>query len=399
MARPPLEIGTAGNMKTVEVVKKDKKKVYRTRANFRDADGETRKVERWGKSKADAERRMKTALKERSHSEVGEELTEESTIAALLPTWWKLKQVEVDDLSDGTKASYEDIMTRILIPGLGGVRIREVTTKKLDVWLLQEQLDRPAQADLSRTILRQSFDLAVRWDLCKANPARSVAKFKKKVNDPRGLTTEELTRWRDQLRNVRQNLWIADAAEVQLGMGLRIGEVLAIKVDALNLDHPEGPRVNVWATVITPNGKPHSWQAHTKDGPKGRRTVIVPDWVAEILGRRALLAGPSGLVLATRNDTLLSPRNFREAWRRERRRAGMDWLRPHNLRKTALTKVSTVYGNETASKFADHKTVAITEAHYIEATENVGPDVRPALEELAPPAPERHLTLVEKAAS
>lgn len=381
MARPPLEIGTAGKMATVTV----EKGKHRARVYYRDSDGITRLVERSGVSAAAAERKLKAALKERVYSASTETLSGESSIEKLLTAWWDLKLEQQGRLSVGTKANYSDVMQRIIMPGIGGVRIREATTKRLDTWLLTEQRLRPSQADIARTILRQAFDLAARWDLCAANPARSVSRFERPVKTPRALTTEELTRWRAQLQTMRQNTWLADLVEVQLALALRVGEALALKVDALDLDNPAGPRVHIRATVITPTGAPHSFQNHTKDGPDGRRTVIAPEWAADILRRRAQILG-IGLLFPTRNGTLISPGNLRDAWRRERKIADLDWLVPHDLRKTALTQIASVYGNEIASKFADHKSLGVTEKHYLEAGENIGPDVRTALDALAPGA-------------
>jgi len=41
-------------------------------------------------------------------------------------------------------------------------------------------------------------------------------------------------------------------------------------------------------------------------------------------------------------------------------------------------------GEEVAQRMPDHKDIATTRAHYIEAGENIGPDARSALNQLAP---------------
>ncbi len=86
---------------------------------------------------------------------------------------------------------------------------------------------------------------------------------------------------------MRQSSYLADAFETQLGLGARIGEVLALTVADLDLDQ-EQPLVNISATLITPNGGTLSRQPHTKKGAGGRRVVVVPAWVADILRNRAL---------------------------------------------------------------------------------------------------------------
>jgi hypothetical protein len=104
--------------------------------------------------------------------------------------------------------------------------------------------------------------------------------------------------------------------EVQLGLAGRIGEILSLTVDDLNLDHEDSPRVHTGSTVIVPNGQRPQVRLHTKDGPDGRCTVIVHDSVAEILRNRALLAGTSRGRFESRNGTLLKPHNVRESWRK-----------------------------------------------------------------------------------
>ena len=389
MGRPRLALRTAGTIKTYGV-----KPNFRARCLYRDPDGVNRPIERSGRSKGAAEAALKKAIKERTERNGGADLNGDTTVDALLTRWWAWK-LETSDpkLSAGTQASYEDIMSRIIVPGMGQVRLHEVSTGLADDWLISERTQRRAQSELARTILNQAFAFATRRDAISGNPFSSVSKPRKKSPVPRALTVEELAALRDAVRSMRQNLWLADIFEVQLGVAGRIGEILALTVADLDLKNPESPRVRIAATVITPTGQKHSRQPHTKDGADGRRTVIVPAWVAEILKRRALLAGPSGLIFQTRNDTLLSPRNVRSSWRNIREQAGLGWVTPHNLRKTAVTKVNSVFGLEIASAFVEHKTSEVMKKHYVEVIEAAGPDVRSALDELAPRG---HLTLVKR---
>jgi integrase len=232
--------------------------------------------------------------------------------------------------------------------------------------------------------LKQAFDLATQRGLVAGNPLSAVSKLQKKDPIPRAINSQELAALRDAVRGMRQNTWLADVFETQLVLALRIGEALAITVDDLDLDNPLGPYVRIAATVITPHGQKFSRQNHTKDGQGAGRTLPAPTWIAEILRHRALLAGPSRLLFATRNDTLLDPHNVRESWRNIRDSVGLTWLTPPHLRKTSLTKIAEVFDDETAAKFVDHKSVTVTRRHYLQRSETIGPDVRPALDELAP---------------
>jgi integrase len=392
MGRPPLEIGTAGEISYSGVKPK-----VRARCRYRGADGITISVERTGATKAKAKTALNAAIKIRKNSGDGV-LNGTSTIAELMGAWWAWKR-ETSKLSAGSEANYADVVNRIIVPGLGKVRLHEATTGRMDDWLIGERRKRVGQAEIARTLLNQAFAFAAQRDAVSGNPISDVSKPKRVTPAPRALTVTELETLRDAVRGMRQNTWLADLFETQLVVAGRIGEVLALKTENLDLDHldddgqPE-PQVQIVATVITPTGVKHSRQLHTKDGIDGKRTVTVPDWVAAILRNRALLAGPSGLVFATRNDTLLDPHNVRESWRNIRRGAGLGWMTPHHLRKTALSRIAKVFDIETAALFADHKGIAVTERHYIEKVAAVGPDVRSAFTELAP---KPHLRLVEKA--
>lgn len=200
------------------------------------------------------------------------------------------------------------------------------------------------------------------------------------------MTTDDLVRLRDAVRGMRQNIWLRDIFEVQLGVAGRLGEILALTVNDLDLDNADGPHVLIAATVVCPAGQKFFRQPHTKDGPEGRRLVIVPDWVADILRRRAPMAAEleSGLIFCTRNQTLLDPHNVRGSWRNIRKAADLVWMTPHHLRKTALSKVESVFGLAITSEFADHKTTEVTRIHYVEKIQKAGPDVRRALNMLAP---------------
>ncbi|TFB48911.1 site-specific integrase [Cryobacterium tagatosivorans] len=349
-------------------------------------------MERTGPTRAAAKVLLLAAVKMRATSGDAD-LNGETTIETLMRTWWPWK-LETSKLSEGTKGNYADVINRIIIPGLGAVKLHEATTGRMDRWLVKERRTRAGQAEIARTLLNQAFAFAAQRDAIAGNPVANVSRPIATKPVPRALTTDELVALRDAVRGMRQNTWLADAFEAQLGLAGRIGEIAALTVEDLDLDHPVSPRVHIVATVITPNGQKHSRQLHTKDGEAGRRTVIIHDWLVAILRNRARLAGPSGLLFASRNETLLDPHNMRESWRNIRDAAGLGWMTPHHLRKTALSRIAEVFGLEAASAFVDHKGTDVTTRHYIEKVLVAGPDVRTAFDGLSPKS---HLRLVEKA--
>jgi integrase len=369
--RPPLSIGTYGTIST------QKRGIsWRASCLFRDSDGITRPIERNRKTKADAERALKVAIRDHETAARVGELSGESTIAQLMEVFWAWK-LATKKLAAGSKTNYADVITRIIVPGLGAIRLREATTGRLDTWYLRERETRRAQAELAKTLLNQAFKLAARRDALPYNPMSGLSVPDEDRTPVRALTDQELETMRNAVRTMRQNTWLPDIFETQYTLGLRIGEVLALTVDDLDLHNEDGPIVHINSTVITPTGKPER-QPHTKDGPAGRRPVVAPDWVAELLDVRALAAGTNGLLFPSRNGTLLDPHNVRESWRNIRAQVGLEWVTPHHLRKTAAARVEAMFGEEITSVFLGHKSVDVTRKYYIPAKPKIAPDVRRA---------------------
>ncbi|MGH3426826.1 MAG: hypothetical protein ACRDQZ_04560 [Mycobacteriales bacterium] len=90
MPRPPMPLGTWGEIRTSGVGPEDKKgthKKYRAFVNYRDYDGRTRQLERTGRSKADATNRLKIMLKERTEVGQGGLLTAQHRFKDAVDIW------------------------------------------------------------------------------------------------------------------------------------------------------------------------------------------------------------------------------------------------------------------------------------------------------------------------
>jgi len=125
MARPPLAVGTFGK---VDFFVAGKKRV-RARVGFRDFDGRRRSVTRYGESRAHAERRLREALRDRDGS--AETTTgADSRVSSLATTW--LAEIDESELATGTKRLYRFAVTSYVLPGLGELRLREVTVPAID---------------------------------------------------------------------------------------------------------------------------------------------------------------------------------------------------------------------------------------------------------------------------
>ncbi|MEX1078721.1 MAG: hypothetical protein WED09_06390 [Homoserinimonas sp.] len=256
-----LGLGTYGNIST-----REKEGVWTAYARYRDSDGIVRAATRTDTSKTRAVDKLKIALRDRAHQAGSDDISASTKIATLVDLWMESKPGE-RKFSAGTLGTYEHVIRTVIKPGIGELRIGELTVGRLDRWMSEEHQKRPGRAKTARTVVKQALDMAARRDALAVNPMLAVSKQMKKTSKPRAVTEDELTRLRSAFGGQRQPGPLADMSETMLGLGLRIGEALALIVDDLDLDNPGSPRVRIAATVSQPAGGTLFRQPYPKSGP------------------------------------------------------------------------------------------------------------------------------------
>src|SRR5829696_9644981 len=164
MGRPQLLVGTYGSISTSPYGTG-----YRARTLYRDYDGVTRRVERHGRTKGGAERALRMALRDRVHVGAEAEITPDTKIAGLAETWFA--EISAQDRSPGTLRPYRDRLDRQIIPALGNLRVRELTTGIVDPHLRAVRGKHGAAlATLCRTVLSGMAGLATRMTHLSTTP-------------------------------------------------------------------------------------------------------------------------------------------------------------------------------------------------------------------------------------
>ena len=375
MPRRPLPLGTWGRISRTEV---DPGK-WVARGRFRDFDGRTRKVEAWGKTGAAAERALVSALTDRV-APSGDRITADSRISALAVLW--LLELDRSDLASNSRHRYRELVDRHVIPGVGGLTIREATVGPLDRFLRSVADNTgPATAKGCRTVLSAMLGLAARHDAAPRNVVRDTSPVATERKPIRSLTEREVRALRAKLGTdkVAVGAGLPDLADYMLGTGVRIGEALALRWADLDL-RAEVATVTITGTVIRVQGQGLAIQDHPKTSA-GRRRLMLPPFVVAMLLRRQMAMVESNawdLVFPSATGTLREPQNVHRQWRAARDRAGFGWVTPHVFRKS----VATVIGLGDLRAAADqlgHSGTAVTERHYVQRT-GAGPDARHLLE-------------------
>ncbi|MGW5918400.1 tyrosine-type recombinase/integrase [Nocardia fluminea] len=397
MPNPPLAIGTYGTINT----KRQKSGSWRASTRFRDDDGATRTVQAFGPTKTRATAALKDRLqKRRRASRAGTELTLDTKLCDLAELW--LAELEFENRT--TPQTIDDYRGHIYVANkrgrkdtvkintaLGGLRIREATTTRLDAYLKEVARTWPAKARAHKVVLKGMMGFAVRRDVIPHNPLLNVARIPRNAQRPRAADLPTLHALREQLetwvtgsaiagtpawhRGPRRSRIVLDVADVLLGTGARVGEALAIRWQDLDLD-AEVPRVTICGTIVRITQEDGVLRAVRQEWTKtqaGYRSIALPQFVVETLRRRATTAisNPLDLVFTGRGGAIYDPHNFRRSWRAARGER-FDWVTPKTFRKSVATLIANEYGPSHAARqlgHADDGTMALR--HYIDTPHEV----------------------------
>ncbi|MEV6415652.1 tyrosine-type recombinase/integrase [Kribbella sp. NPDC051718] len=290
MARPPLPIGTWGDVRT-QVVKTDDDGnaiSHRAQAKFRDHDGQVRLVSAFGRTPTAAKNKLLIKLKDRAKTGQGGEPTAMHKINHLLDLWVaKFKE----QIADGTRSptsmdTYLRAIKNHVRPALGELRIGEANTPRVDTVISNIKKNAgPPTAKTCRAVISGMMQLAVRYGAITVNPVREVESIEHPAKKPaRAIQAEEITLLRKHLRAdeaaVRADL--PDLVTFMLGTGVRIGEALAVLWSQIDLDTGT---VDITHTIVRIKGeglirKPAKSKA-------SNRQVGLPNWLLATLRTRA----------------------------------------------------------------------------------------------------------------
>jgi integrase len=174
---------------------------------------------------------------------------------------------------------------------------------------------------------------------------------------------------------------LADIVDLTLATGARIGEVLAVRWEDVDLA-AVNPTLTISGTIVYLKGKGFFRQEWTKSDA-GYRTVVLPRFAVGMLLARKLTAvdNPIDAVFASRRGTWLSPPNVRRQWRQARADTGLEWVTPHTFRTTVATLIDKEVDAKRAAAQLGHTTEEVTKKHYI-VKPAVAPDSSTILEQL-----------------
>ena len=309
---------------------------------------------------------------------------EQETVGNYLHRWLECKQGQ---LRPRTYTSYEHIVRAHLVPGLGRVRLAKLAPHDVAAWLRRHQKNGASArtARYARSVLRAALNQALRWELVSRNAAALTDPPRYRAREIQPLTPAQARTLLDAVAGHRLDAFIS----VGLGLGLRLGEALGLRWDAVDLEAGE---LSVRQTLERAGGDPVERSRLTAERrrltrkldatkeraerdrltsklvevreqlkavrttvqfaePKtsrSRRTITIPALVADTLRAHRtrqlverMVAGArwreSGLVFTSAVGTPLDERNLNRLFKAILRDADLPAIRYHDLRHTAAT--------------------------------------------------------------
>ena len=314
---------------------------YGAMTRYRDWDGHVRPVERYGRTMGAARDALATALRDRANVDASAEVSGDSRLASVAQLWFS--DFQRRDRSPTTLQAYRDRLDKLIAPGLGNVRLRELSVGLVDRFLRTVEAKHGAgTAKQTKTVLGQVCGLAVRYDALASNPVRDTSPISTKPKKPprsfteaQGLQLLALLTYDDQAIARDIPAFIA----IMLATGLRIGEACALVWSSVDLErHTLEVEANV--VRITGNGLVRRPRPKTD---ASHRVLPLPGWSVEMLLARIEVLGsaPEYPVFPSPQGHLRDPSNTAADLKDAFRNAGFEWATSHVLRKTVASLLDT----------------------------------------------------------
>jgi integrase len=368
---------------------------------YRDFGGRKRRLKRSGATKAAAQRALMKALEDALRSTREGEFTPRSPLSDGLRAWLELfeSQVERGTRSPSTLDLYRHAIDRHVLPGVGQLRLGEVTTARLDRFVQAILADKGVPtAKLCRQVLSGTCGLLVRRGGLSSNPVRDLTPIEQdRDRAARAMTAKDVREWLAVVdaSEFAQRWDLPELTRFMLATGVRLGEALGVRWS--DLDAERGT-ISIERTVIRLRG-----QGLVAAKPKTRtsaRVLVLPGWCLRMLKERRVRRGAfEGPIFADSRGGYRDRNNVGAAFRTVRQGTRFDWVTPHTFRKTVATLLDG--DGASARQVADqlgHARVSMTQDVYMgrravdsanaDALERHDPD-RPTPDPGTDPGPER----------
>lgn len=280
-------------------------------------------------------------------------------------------------LRETTQGGYEGRIYQHIIPGIGKIPLNELTKDDLQKFYIQKQksgrLTRVEQfgAGLSNSMIRHihancrsALEKAVQEGLIRENPAIGCKLPPKRAAEMKVLSPEEIQRF---LIQAKEDGYF-EMFLLELGTGMRIGELLGLQWKDLNFQTGE---LKIRRQATTADGKQVISVPKTKSSI---RSIMLPPGLTNALKERSKTVKSIWMFPSTQKeeDVPMTTGATRRAMQRTLERADCKKVRFHDLRHTfATTALEHGMDVKTLSSSIGHISAATTLDIYSHITDRM----------------------------
>lgn len=211
---------TARGHALYKVKRRDGSTVWRASKDVGWLDGKRQRLERYGRTGAEASRRLLAALAERERAQHGQATV---TVERFVLDW--LEDIIEPNRAPRTVDSYSGVIQRHILPAFGHKELRAVQAADLQrLYATLQRAGHPATAKIAHNVLRQCLRLADDRGLLDRSPLRGVVPPRPPTPRRQSLTPEQAR----VLLAALSALPDGAAYVVAVTAGLRLGELAGL---------------------------------------------------------------------------------------------------------------------------------------------------------------------------
>lgn len=339
-------------------------------------DGKPNRVSVYDKTKSEVVKKLQELALSKAHG-----LKEPSSMPlGKWMTFW-LENFKRLKLKPKTYEVYETQTQHNIIPILGDIPLKDLNTLHIQKYINDKSKTlAPATVRKQFMILNSALEKAVVNEHITKNPCKHVELPVLEQKEIKALTLNEENRFIEASKKDRlHTLFI-----VALDSGLRLGELLALTWNDIDLDKAE---INVNKNIV--HVKDYEGKSKNKniltvqDNPKTRSSIRkVPIPRRSLLLLKELKAKTNTIIVfATKTGNYLNPRNVERSFVRIATKAGIEGYNVHSCRHTYATRLFEIgVSVNVVSKLLGHSKVSITTDVYISVIPSLKSDAVKALD-------------------
>ena len=294
---------------------------------------------------------------------------------------WLAEVIPLRGLKPSTISNYQQMIHYYIKPILGSKRLSDLKSQQV-LNLVNNLKERGLSTNTNRrarSILHNMLETAVEEDLLSKNPVVRTSFIKKSADEKSMVQKSYSIGEANNALSVLKGSAYEGPFRLMVFLGLRIGEVIALRWEQVDIDERQLWVTRTEASIPKLLGD-NTWSVERIEGTTKSNRKRVLHLTSDQLNflslhrksqnrlklRNGETWNPEGYVFVTENGTPFAANNIRSGLKRVLTKNGLRWIRLHDLRHTAgFLAVEAGIGIENVQDMLGHASIQITKDVYV----------------------------------